>query len=909
MVNFIARKIYKNVYPGTYTFKEDDDGGIPTDWTDESGAGATVVVASDWLLHKKVIKATPQVAGNNAGIFIIISEQESGTIELWMGSDDVSWRTAIHLQEENTTLIQIELDEDEFQRDGATTIVAASDDTWYHVRIDYECGAGGYLGLAADTYFVTINNIQYGAFAFDNAGDGVNRISLQATDSAAYNGYFDAIGDSVNDSDYNIGDNVFWRHLKDQDSDFESEDEGTTSTSIGFVDTDGSGGNAVVEIVAEFNSHKKVLKITANADGSDGLINSTVSGSPTSGTVEWWQKTDNAAQSSQFRLNTGGGVPGPLINITGNQWTYYDGATHNIVAAADDTWYHLKIEFECGGGAFKGLAADTFFLWINNVKYGPFDFWNAIASIGIVQLVVADNVTYSGFYDAFSYSFTTGNAIADNRTFDYHTHTYDDISADLFYPSKISKKPYEKYGKEEDIMYGDKAIIKTKTSIDISILHFIQLYNSSGSLLFEGEVIEKETIANRLLVYRCKSLNKFELQERVSADWTSSGKTVLEMLQILITNLTQTDGRLILDASGDNPSGDFTFGVDNYPRGLLMEQIADLQQRIVEIKPNGVCKLTTGTSIGITINDASGEIAGKPNYIDLEEDANYIVVYGGWNPNTGAPFEGFYDGSGVDDIRKYWDKFDYILSQTECNVMAEAIYNNQNAIRWLNSRLKHFDFHTVFHTITFASTNFGISSDTYFIQEVILEIFSEVGFYKLSTGITPKGKYTKPPYKPQEQAVNDLRRRIYETDIISIEPRGTPEDGATQEGEGIHLDTLGEFGIFWFQTGDKIDTNRVIKIRMAWLQNKAFGGTITIDRNFNSAPLDGSATRVSFYGPTLESLASRAQTRYGSKEWTIAVGDVKANWIYDLIIKDGAAEQDWFIADISVKYFLKRIVE
>ena len=47
------------------------------------------------------------------------------------------------------------------------------------MRIDFECGAGGYEGLSADTNYIYIDGVQYGAYPFYFGGIDVNRFQVE----------------------------------------------------------------------------------------------------------------------------------------------------------------------------------------------------------------------------------------------------------------------------------------------------------------------------------------------------------------------------------------------------------------------------------------------------------------------------------------------------------------------------------------------------------------------------------------------------------------------------------------------------------------------------------------------------------------------------------------------------------
>lgn len=85
----------------------------------------------------------------------------------------------------------------------------ALDDTWYRIRIDFECTADGYMGLTQYHWKVFINDMEFGEYAFRNNQPQVDWV-VWFTDIASLNyyQYIDAIGYSW-DSDYTIDENKY----------------------------------------------------------------------------------------------------------------------------------------------------------------------------------------------------------------------------------------------------------------------------------------------------------------------------------------------------------------------------------------------------------------------------------------------------------------------------------------------------------------------------------------------------------------------------------------------------------------------------------------------------------------------------------------------------------------------------
>jgi hypothetical protein len=136
---------------------------------------------------------------------------------------------------------------------------------------------------------------------------------------------------------------------------FESEDPYTSGTDINFVDMT---GNEIQQIIPSFTGHKKVLELI---DSSSSLY-SLVQGNFVEqeyGTVEFWLSTNDAAKVSAAYLGHSVDGQGIILKIDDDKfYRYFNGWVDIGKAATDNTWYHIRIDFECGSGNYLGLSAD-----------------------------------------------------------------------------------------------------------------------------------------------------------------------------------------------------------------------------------------------------------------------------------------------------------------------------------------------------------------------------------------------------------------------------------------------------------------------------------------------------------------------------------------------------------------------
>jgi len=197
-------------YPATYGFENDTDGSNPSGWS-VSEVGGTIDVISSLGGHSKIVEIFSDSSINDPFMKNnFYTSHESGTVEFWMRSNDVTKSGLVYIQSSGGIMMTIGINNDHFVWTAPgnihQNIVSCNDNTWYHVRVDFECGSGAYQGLSADHFYIYINGQRYGEFDFRVAGNNIELMGIFVWGtSVLFN--FDAIGYSW-DPNYNIGDNL-----------------------------------------------------------------------------------------------------------------------------------------------------------------------------------------------------------------------------------------------------------------------------------------------------------------------------------------------------------------------------------------------------------------------------------------------------------------------------------------------------------------------------------------------------------------------------------------------------------------------------------------------------------------------------------------------------------------------------
>jgi hypothetical protein len=208
-------------YPATYGFENDESWEIPQEWISVYPYDVLryAVVKDGFNGHNKVLDFWCNWFGNIASIYQVFTNgtQEYGTIEFWV-IEEIHYNFFIELRSSTSAsneIIKISMDRDgnnKFEYYNSTTYVEFAsgqfkDDTWFHMRIDFECNTSGYQGLDPDHFHLYLNgNKVLDNVPFWRTTDFIHNIKF----TTGYNSGFvvDAVGYSW-DPNYNIGDNLY----------------------------------------------------------------------------------------------------------------------------------------------------------------------------------------------------------------------------------------------------------------------------------------------------------------------------------------------------------------------------------------------------------------------------------------------------------------------------------------------------------------------------------------------------------------------------------------------------------------------------------------------------------------------------------------------------------------------------
>jgi hypothetical protein len=223
--------IYKahRIYNGTYSFMNYGEGELPVfPFIDYATADDINYMVIDELAgHNKVlvIEDNNNQSSGSWSLNYGDSGSKNGSIEFWLRASYIAPKEEnfmIQLLEYGTTLVPLILSENGswmFKNifTGNKSIISnvprIISNTWHHIRIDYECTTGNYLGLDEDHWRIIVDgisspdlNMQFDIPPNDDA-ISLDTLKITTKDTGNISLYCDAIGFHNGSTAYNIGDN------------------------------------------------------------------------------------------------------------------------------------------------------------------------------------------------------------------------------------------------------------------------------------------------------------------------------------------------------------------------------------------------------------------------------------------------------------------------------------------------------------------------------------------------------------------------------------------------------------------------------------------------------------------------------------------------------------------------------
>ncbi len=211
-INFESKK-----YAGTFSFDNDEIGAEPMGWNASTPtANSKVLVKEKFFGHDKVMQIYDDSDVLSTTTFQEFnSSQISGTIEFWIFHSNPYQYVTFRLSKDDTLGLWLYLGINKWMMGSLSEIKEVPHVNspklykWHHVRIDFECGSGGYLGLDRYNVQFIIDGISSGNLVFNERPTRIDKFEIKTGgfQSNYEDLYIDAVGYSW-DPNYNIGDNL-----------------------------------------------------------------------------------------------------------------------------------------------------------------------------------------------------------------------------------------------------------------------------------------------------------------------------------------------------------------------------------------------------------------------------------------------------------------------------------------------------------------------------------------------------------------------------------------------------------------------------------------------------------------------------------------------------------------------------
>ncbi len=205
---------------------------------------------------------------------------------------------------------------------------------------------------------------------------------------------------------------------------FFDEEIGAKNYKISWIDYLSNIGCSYSSIFSDIGNHKKALGLVNCNNGSYCVnynylgANDQTSYIKKSGTIEFWFQTCDSNQESGIILRRGNNKMVQIRNLN-QKLEYYNGSCYLTAYSGilNNTWYHLRIDFECSDENYLNLFPGRFNLYLNdsmllnNNQFSVLDL-----KVSGLQLYSKQNSTnFITYFDAFGYSWEQNYVLGDNQ--------------------------------------------------------------------------------------------------------------------------------------------------------------------------------------------------------------------------------------------------------------------------------------------------------------------------------------------------------------------------------------------------------------------------------------------------------------------------------------------------------------
>ncbi|MFX1316942.1 MAG: hypothetical protein ACFE9T_13855 [Promethearchaeota archaeon] len=244
-------------------------------------------------------------------------------------------------------------------------------------------------------------------------------------------------------------------------------------------------GGGIVKVIETLDGHHKVLELHDTSETNNDIVAKTLLANPTSGTIEYWIRTNDAEKLCEFRLD-GGLILAELIKFRTrfNHLQCWNGTIWNDIASVQSNeWYHIRIDFECTNGNYSGLSQNTWKLYLNGgFELGVFPFINNRNYARIASWytdMLSGLSDYSYYIDAIGFSWDEFYKVTNNMN--------EGLFLNFQAPGNLTWIGYSLDGTTNRTILGNITI--PKPGCIGGLLHTIQIFgNDSENNVYTSEI-------------------------------------------------------------------------------------------------------------------------------------------------------------------------------------------------------------------------------------------------------------------------------------------------------------------------------------------------------------------------------------------------------------------------------------
>ena len=439
-------------YDVTYDFKYDLSDHSPSDWN--THGNIKVIDIKDEF--SKVVEIDNQMGGYGS---IKIPDPPlgyNGSVEFWIYFTDINndefffWIDKLGDNDNNILTLKNSTrfgfldgkwmyyysykdasNRDRYAYAEMTELPTPFNNEWIHVRFDY-CWVENveYKGLSENQWRVYIDG--NASNIYDGIGNEFLRKGLDVR--AGSHIFLDSFGFTT-DPDYNLGDNNPTRletYYATWDFRFYPMGPilfdnviGTATLGpwmFGSYNFENFAYNCSANIIPKLDGHTKVLELQDN-NKTDLVFASLLDDQKSQyGTLEFWLRTTDTSQGLVMALGYDVFHSGIWLGEDG-KWWYKNSDEYkeisNIPNMQNNTWHHLRIDFDCrNGGGYLGLEQNQFNFWVDGYisDLGPFNYDYNVSNFGWnIWSTKELGFNYSIYLDAIGASWDPAYSIGDNK--------------------------------------------------------------------------------------------------------------------------------------------------------------------------------------------------------------------------------------------------------------------------------------------------------------------------------------------------------------------------------------------------------------------------------------------------------------------------------------------------------------